>query len=80
MTDKQNPAPMRCISIAEDAKRYFAEKSYKEEISCQMHNIASLLGLLEAAIQFEENKGETLVIPVDEMAQLLRDAMGVKKI
>lgn len=71
--------PMRCISVAEDARRYFAEEPYTGEISHQLHKVGSLLGVLEAAVKYDEGKDEMLVIPVAEMAGLLRGAMEVKE-
>lgn len=79
---KDKPAKMRCISVAEEAKRYFAtvmEDGSIKGASCRkLCKTGCLLGIIEACIEHEEGEGEMLVISASEMAQFLRDAMEIK--
>lgn len=69
------PGPMRCISVAKDATRYFDEVAIQEIEGRMALKAGYLLGLLKYCIDHENSDGALLVVPVGEIAQLLRDAM-----
>lgn len=70
---------MRCISVAENAKKYFAHVASEDAAARRAVKTGYLLGTLEAAVDREESAGEMLVISVAEVTQLMRDAMEVKR-
>ena len=70
---------MRCISVEEDAKKYFAQVTFENAVGRRLVKTGYLLGVLEAVVESDEGKGELLVISVHEVARLLREATEVKK-
>lgn len=80
---KRKPVQLRCISVAEEAERYFAEVMADESItgtvSRRLCKVGYLLGAVESCIKYEKKPGEMLVMPADEIARLLREATEVKE-
>lgn len=71
---------MRCISVEEDAKQYFAHVTLGDAVGRRAVKTGYLLGALEAAIDQDKGAGEMLVISVAEMVQLMREAMEAKRL
>ena len=75
--EKQKLAPMRRISIEEDVKRYFAHVAAQDADGCRALKTGYILGLLELCL--DQDESEMLVVSVEEMVQLMREAMEVKR-